>query len=268
MADSGDPTPTPPPGPPSPQQEARPATPPKTRGWKRDVALVVGTAVLVLVGQAVFFGDDDSNDDVDTATTPPGETDDEDDARQDDSSDTTDRGETTSTTGESRGPQESFDDGVWTVGDDIEAGLYIATDIDNPPCNWSRLSDVSADQVIAGDTRVPNQAVVEILETDVAFRSENCGVWEHYEARTTSPQTTVEDGDWVVGEQMEAGAYALEDTGAFACVWTRADGFEHIAQEEVASGSQVDQVGQETTVDLADGERFSSRHCGRWVKIG
>lgn len=235
-----------------------PSPPSRGRRWWRDVVLVVATAVVVLVGQALLTGgDDDGDEDVATTettdTTPP-----------DDDSTTTGADEGTTTTESDGGPRRNFEDGLWAVGPEIQPNRYIATGIEGG-CSWARLSDATRDNVIVAEEDVPSQAIVEILDTDAAFRSQGCGVWEVYEPRETPPLTTINDGDWVVGDQVEAGTYQVE--AGSGCAWTHAAGFEHTAAEVIDHAPAVPRSSTAFTVELAVGQRFTSRECGTWVKL-
>ncbi len=70
-------------------------------------------------------------------------------------------------------------DGTWLVGTDLQAGTWRAANEDGRYCVWRRLSDTSGsyDAVIAGDG-TDGPAVVTIADTDAAFKSSGCGVWE------------------------------------------------------------------------------------------
>jgi hypothetical protein len=249
MADTEEPAP--------PPSRPVPPGPTRARPWLRDVLLVVITAAVVLVAQAVLTnGDDEDGDDEDVAT---------DTTPSDDATTTTDQSETTETT-TSRVRTGNFEDGLWAVGSEIQPGRYIVTGIAETGCSWARLSDVSGDNVIVAQDRAAHQAIVDILESDGAFRSDGCGVWEVYEPRNTPPLSTIEEGDWIVGDQIEPGNYQSES--ASSCGWTRATAFEHTAQEVIASLPPEPRPRTILTVELVAGDRFSSSGCETWVKTG
>jgi len=240
-------------GDPAPAPDA--PTPPARgwRRWRRDVALVVVTAAVILGLQAFLFRDDDGGDEDAATETTVG------------SSTTSDPSATTATTTD---PSETgnFEDGIWAVGSQIEPGRYIVTGFPEGGCSWARLADVEGDDVIVADEAAVNQVIVDILASDAAFRSQGCGVWEVYAPRDTPPQTTIEDGDWVVGDQIEPGSY--QSQSGSSCGWTRARGFEHTAQEVIDSVPAELRPPTVLTVELADGERFSSKGCQTWVRAG
>ena len=76
------------------------------------------------------------------------------------------------------GPDVSggFEDGTYLVGSDIQPGTYRSTG--GSFCTWERLSDVTGnnDAVLAWEL-ADGQAYAEILTTDVAFRTDDCGTW-------------------------------------------------------------------------------------------
>ncbi len=67
-------------------------------------------------------------------------------------------------------------DGVYLVGTEIPAGTYRSPG--GPFCYWERLSGLSGEftDIIANEFREGN-AIVEIQETDKAFKSTGCGSW-------------------------------------------------------------------------------------------
>ena len=73
-------------------------------------------------------------------------------------------------------PAAQFGDGVWIVGEDIEAGVY--RNDGGSLCYWERLSGLSGEfgDIIANDLP-EGQAVVEIASSDTAFSSQGCGTW-------------------------------------------------------------------------------------------
>ena len=82
-------------------------------------------------------------------------------------------------------PRDTFEDGTYLVGIEIEPGQYRA----NAPkrnafgCTWERLRDTKGapfprgDSWIASETLLEGQVYVSIKPTDYAFRSDQCGVW-------------------------------------------------------------------------------------------
>ncbi|MGY1631847.1 hypothetical protein ACI784_09100 [Geodermatophilus sp. SYSU D01186] len=71
---------------------------------------------------------------------------------------------------------DGFDDGTYLVGSDIQPGLYRSAG--GSFCMWKRLSAVSGDSdaVLAWEWS-DGQAYAEVLPTDVAFSTDDCGTW-------------------------------------------------------------------------------------------
>ena len=75
---------------------------------------------------------------------------------------------------------DSFGDGLWRVGKDIGPGIYRA--IPAGSCYWARLSGLSGSlNDILANENVSDPTYVEILDTDVAFKSTRCGNWDKVE---------------------------------------------------------------------------------------
>lgn len=155
-------------------------------------------------------------------------------------------------------------DGRWTVSEDIQPGRYIAAEINGDNCDWARLSEVAGDAAIAAETNVANQAIVDILSSDAAFRSNGCGTWTTYAAPDPPPSTTIDQGDWVIGEQIEPGAYRVPQ--AATCTWIRAAGFEHTPQEVTQTENTNIALEGPFLVTLTAGERFTTQGCDPWTK--
>ncbi len=81
----------------------------------------------------------------------------------------------------SKGPLNSFGDGMWEVGVQIRPGTYSAMTPEGAYCHWQRWkeltdcsSDITAEDTVTGGTKV----LVTITGSDMGFKSENCGTWE------------------------------------------------------------------------------------------
>ncbi|WP_338758089.1 hypothetical protein V7968_25715 [Nocardia vulneris] len=72
--------------------------------------------------------------------------------------------------------KNTFGDGTWQVGRDINPGTYRRTG--SSSCYWARLSNLSGDLdgILANDN-TNGPAVVTILPSDVGFTSKRCGTW-------------------------------------------------------------------------------------------
>jgi hypothetical protein len=75
----------------------------------------------------------------------------------------------------------TFGDGIWVVGEDIQPGTYRSDVPAGELCYWERLSGFGGDileDVITNDlVEGPQQAIVEIQESDAGFNSDDCGTW-------------------------------------------------------------------------------------------
>ena len=166
------------------------------------------------------------------------------------------------TGGSQAAPVPGFGEGVQVVGQDVVPGRYIANDL-GANCYWARLSDVTVaagdtDSILANDN-AHGQAIVDILEGDVAFRSNGCGRWAAY-SPPVEPATTVGDGDWVVGEQVVAGTYRAAVGPTEACFWEVGDDFSGDFDSVTAMDNRAP-----NTIELDAGERFTTRGCGTWA---
>jgi hypothetical protein len=153
-----------------------------------------------------------------------------------------------------------FGEGIQLVGTDVQPDLYIA-DSFGGLCYWERLSGVSGelDDLIVND--LPNErALVEIVASDYAFNSEDCGDWTLYVPGEMV--TSFGDGDWAVGQDFAPGQYSSE--GGDGCYWERASGFTHGFEEltvnDLPSGRAIVQI------DASD-VRFTSKDCGTWTPL-
>jgi hypothetical protein len=260
---------------PRPQADAPPPEPPPDAKRRRLALIVVAgvVAVALLVALVVTRATNDDGDG-DGGSGPATTTSDEQTTGTRTEGSAAGSGEVDSTaprpadttTSISSGPagSDALADGLWIIGEDIQPGRYIAAGIDGNGCDWARLSDAAGNSVIAAETDVANQAIVDILDSDTAFRTTGCGTWARYTAPGRPPATTIDEGDWVVGEQIEAGAYRVPQ--AATCSWTRATGFEHTPQEVTQTEKTNIALEGPFLVTLTAGERFTSRGCATWAR--
>lgn len=75
------------------------------------------------------------------------------------------------------GPSESFGDGTYVVGVDIQPGTYRTEAGDR--CYWARLSGLGGnlEDIIANDLPT-GPTLVEISASDAAFETQGCGTWQ------------------------------------------------------------------------------------------
>ena len=156
-------------------------------------------------------------------------------------------------------PIASFGDGTWQVGIDIEAGTYRTDGTDS--CYWERVSDFTGafGAIIANDNpRGP--AVVTILEADAGFTSKRCGTWALSETvKPGVPATSIEDGTWRVGIDIEAGTYRTDGTDS--CYWERVSDFTGDFRALIANENPR---GPALVTILASDAGFTSKRCGTW----
>jgi hypothetical protein len=235
--------------------------------------IVLGFVLLGVIGSAVGAPEDEgeeaisSDDDRATTTEPPSTTE---PATTTERPTTTQRPTTTAPTTTTTEPTTTttaapttteppgFDEGTHIVGEDIQPGRYIATDLSF--CYWERRSGVSgAFEEILANGNPSGQAIVEVLPEDAAFNSTGCGRWAVY-APPPAAATSFGDGDWAVGQQIQPGRYRA--TGASFCYWERATGFSHAFGEILANGNPS---GEPVVEILASDVRFTSNGCGTWT---
>ena len=160
-------------------------------------------------------------------------------------------------------PTAEIGTGAYLVGDAVAPGTYLSPGPTTASCHWERLRGASSseDDVIA-EADVSGQAIVEILPTDVAFKSAGCDVWTPLEMAPAVD--SFGDGDWAVGQQIEPGRWSTAgDPNALGCHWERASGFTHVDREVIASEDPP----VPATVDIEAGDvRFTSDGCGMWTK--
>lgn len=162
-----------------------------------------------------------------------------------------------------------FGDGTWTVGNEVEPGLYASTVPRNSPgCSWERIEDFQAryDTPIAGnDSGAEERVVVEIAESDAGFRSSGCGKWRPYSSPSTAGRS-IESGMWLVGRDILPGRYRSQGplSDAAPCEWARqigfSDSFFDIVQSDQATGPVTIRI---EATDVS----FASSSCAEWKLV-
>ena len=155
----------------------------------------------------------------------------------------------------------TFGEGLQIVNVNVVPGRYQAAGSDF--CYWERLSESTVDDTdaILANAIVHGPVVADILDTDVAFNSNGCGMWSPY-FPPAAPVDTFGPGTYVVGSDIVAGTY--EAPGGVDCYWRRLGGFsadfdELLAIENMIAPGQV--VIEETDVG------FDSVDCGIWTLV-
>lgn len=83
-------------------------------------------------------------------------------------------------------------------------------------------------------------------------------------AETAKAASSIKEGTWTVGRNVEAGTYTTEKTVASGCYWAiLASGTngDDILANDIVSGGQP-------TVTIQAGQDFTTKRCGTWTKIG
>jgi hypothetical protein len=155
-----------------------------------------------------------------------------------------------------------FGDGTYRVGTDIQPGRYRSDGTNG--CYWERLSDLTGDfESILANDNPRGQAYVEILPTDVAFSTDDCGRWSPATAAGPDVSSSFSDGMYLVGSDIQPGTYV--STGASGCYWERLSSltgdFETILANDNPSGQTYVEI---LPTDVA----FSTDECGTWSRIG
>lgn len=175
------------------------------------------------------------------------------------------KSQTTTTTipdgpGPSSGDEVAFESGgTEAVGTDVQPGIYIAQPGDDF-CTWERtLADGTVE-----DNIYRGQIVLEILSSDTQFKSDvNCGTWEPYSA-PAEPATTIDEGHWVVGEQIVPGTYRTDESTFDFCYWERSNGLTAVTDEIIVNAIVMEAT--EVTIEAGDA-KFISSGCGTWTLI-
>lgn len=76
------------------------------------------------------------------------------------------------------GPVDTFGEGTYVVGDEIEPGTYRTSGpAGSAPCYWARLSNTSGEDDIVANDLTDGPTTVTIKSSDEAFESHRCGQW-------------------------------------------------------------------------------------------
>jgi hypothetical protein len=156
--------------------------------------------------------------------------------------------------------------GTLLVGKDIQAARYFTMPTGSS-CYWERekglsgsLSDIITNDFTSGYLQV----IVEIASSDVAFKSDSsCGLWG--QSAPFGSQSTIRQGQWVVGSQVAPGTYKANPTSS-GCYWERRRDFtgslSGIITNDFVSGTgqQLVTIGPGDTGFVTDG-------CGAWSSI-
>jgi hypothetical protein len=83
-----------------------------------------------------------------------------------------------------------------------------------------------------------------------------------------APRTSFTDGQWIVGNDIEAGTYSVKVTaGSSGCAWERNANTDGTATSVLESGSGGE--GQALVVIIRSTDKvFQSKNCGTWSRTG
>jgi hypothetical protein len=154
----------------------------------------------------------------------------------------------------------SFIDGTKVVGVNFVAGRYATSTATS--CYWERLRGFSGSlsDVIANNIVSSSRVIVDVLSTDVGFKTSRCGTWTPW---TAVVPTAVADGAFAVNSEIQAGLWSATFSGS--CYWTRVNSFNGSLSAILASDfTYTSAVVRIQPTDVG----FTSSGCGTWTKIG
>lgn len=165
----------------------------------------------------------------------------------------------------------AFSAGVVLVGSDVHPGIY-ETDVPNDDpkfCYWERLNNVTGMEggsslsppIASGNADNGSHLIVEILATDLAFNSVDCGDWTQFVA-PAQPATAFGPGTWLVGQQVVPGHYvSTGNPSASGCDWIRLNSVTEGVYDQI-------EYSREATADIDAGDfAFFSEGCGDWTLV-
>lgn len=111
-------------------------------------------------------------------------------------------------------------------------------------------------------------AEAALAEKVAELQAREAKVTEREEAVAATEQrvadTTITEGTWTVGRDIEAGTYVTQDTVSSSCYWAiyrSGTNGDDIIQNDIVTGGRP-------TVTLKSGQDFTTTRCGSWVKQG
>ena len=155
-----------------------------------------------------------------------------------------------------------FSDGTHIVGHDVSPGTY-RTRLNSSGCYYARLAGFSGDlgDIISNEnTEAP--AVVTISPTDKGFVSRGCGIWTKDLSALTSSGTTIRDGIYIVGTDIQAGTY--RSNGQQGCYYARLSGFGGVLGDIISN----ENTNSPAVVTISQTDKgFKSARCGMWTLL-
>jgi hypothetical protein len=163
-------------------------------------------------------------------------------------------------------PRTPFGSGQFKIGVDIAHGRYFADP--QSGCYWERqrglsgtFTDIIANRFVGYDAA---QLVVDILNTDVAFRTDpKCGTW--HDAPRHAAQSSITAGVWLIGAQIAPGSYEVSSRAN--CYWERLRHFQNQGVGGVIANSfSAAAKTQMVTIAATDAGFSSDGNCGTWTR--
>jgi hypothetical protein len=158
----------------------------------------------------------------------------------------------------------TFTDGTHRVGTDIPAGRYVSPGSNQ--CQWARRSNASGSQAVLGGATSAGQVVIDVLPNDAFLDTKGCGTFTALAPPSSTnpgppPATSLNDGSWVVGQQIAAGTWHTQ--GGPQCTWMRLSDFTGTPQSILQQGQATGPT--DVTIQPSD-VGFASQGCGSWTK--
>jgi hypothetical protein len=155
--------------------------------------------------------------------------------------------------------------GGWT----LAGHVYLAHDRANRAEERSRAALTDLNSRLADITRERDGLRAredELGRREAALRAREGAVQRREDALTqaerTVAQSTIREGTWAVGVDIEPGTYRTRETVAGSCYWgiyADANGTNIVANNVVTGGRP--------TVSLSAGQYFTTSRCGEWTKV-
>jgi hypothetical protein len=156
----------------------------------------------------------------------------------------------------------SFGPGTHLVGIDIEPGRYRS---EGGVTYFERLSGLSGElaDIIANEAFPKGPVIVDIKDSDMAFKSRGSGIWYLLDG-SYQPElkTSFGDGWWIAGVDITPGTYRTQDDVSY---WARLSDFSNelgsiLANEAFVTGGAIVEI-------KASDAGFQTQGGAIWTKI-
>jgi len=154
--------------------------------------------------------------------------------------------------------------GVWTVGEDMDPGVWRTVGIASGDCYWAILeSGTNGEEIIANYLGAGRPIVV--VEEGHDFESSRCGQWALVDLdelrEDADPAGEIGEGIWTVGVDIAAGTWRPVEGASEDCYWAiHATG--NNGEDIISNGLG----GGRPTVNLSEGQDFETSRCGDWER--